>query len=122
MPSSSPARAGALVLLVASLAGVALALYAYLAPLTGVTGTLGALIVILTCALLAIMALALMAVKARAGRNLLRALILIVLAGTAFAALLLHEWWLVAAMVLGLVGLIIDMVRPASPTYAQGAR
>lgn len=106
-------RLGAIVLLLASLAGLALALYAYFIPLTGVTGTLGALVAIVACLALAVLALLLGAVTGRGASIALRVLILIGLAGTFFAAILLHQWWLCAAMVIGLIGLIIDMVRPS---------
>ena len=40
-------------------------------------------------------------------------LILLGLVGTGFAALLLHQWFIVVAMGVGLIGLIIDMTRRA---------
>lgn len=113
MSQSKSSRSGAIVLFVASLAGFAIALYAYITPLTGVNDTLGALIVILATIILAILALVLMAVTGRGARNALRVLILLGLVGTFFAGLLLHQWWIGVAMVVGLVGLILDMVRPA---------
>ncbi|WP_106476846.1 hypothetical protein [Phytohalomonas tamaricis] len=103
---------GAIVLCAASLVGLAIALYAYFTPLTGVTGTLGALAIILVSILLAVLALVLPALKGRGARNALRILILLELAGACFAGLLLHQWWFCVAMVVGLVGLIIDMMRP----------
>lgn len=106
-PHSS--RSGAIVLFVASLAGFAIALYAYITPLTGVTDTVGALVTILACAALAVMALILPALKGRGARNALRVLILLGLAGTGFAGLLLHQWWITVAMLVGLVGLVLDM-------------
>ncbi|GEN27633.1 hypothetical protein HVA01_12790 [Halovibrio variabilis] len=111
LPLSS--KSGAIVLLIASLAGLAIALYAYFTPLTGVTGTLGALVAIVACFVLAVMALLLMQVKTRGASLTLRGLILLGLAGTFFVAMLLHQWWIGVAMVLGLIGLIVDMVRPA---------
>ncbi|WP_110687894.1 hypothetical protein [Salinicola aestuarinus] len=105
-------RLGAIVLFVASLVGFAIALYAYLTPLTGVNGSLGALVVTLACLLLALLALLLVAAKGRGGRVVCRVVILLGLAGTGFAALLLHQWWITVAMVVGLIGLIIDMNRP----------
>ncbi|RJS92387.1 hypothetical protein [Salinisphaera sp. Q1T1-3] len=118
MPQAiKPSRLGAVVLGLSALAGLIIALYAYLAPLTGVTGTLGALLVIGVSALLIVMALVLMALSAGGGRIAWRVLILIALAGNAFAAALLHEWWLCIAMGVGLIGLIIDM---CSPARAQG--
>ncbi len=119
LPLSS--KSGAIVLLIASLAGLAVALYAYFTPLTGVTGTLGALVAIVACFILAVMALLLMQVKARGASITLRVLILLGLAGTFFAAMLLHQWWICVAMVVGLIGLILDLFRPAHyarPTHS----
>ena len=113
MFASLSSRLGAMLLLIASLVGLGIALYAYLTPLTGVTGTLGALVAVLACIALAVLALLLAAVTGRGTSIALRVLILIGLAGTFFAAMLLHQWWLCAAMVVGLIGLIIDMVRPS---------
>jgi len=112
LPSNS-SRVGAIVLLIASLAGLAIALYAYFTPLTGVTGTLGALIAIVACLILAVLALLLTSVKSRGASIALRVLILLGLIGTFFAGLLLHQWWICVAMVVGLIGLILDMVRPS---------
>ncbi|KXS38010.1 hypothetical protein [Modicisalibacter tunisiensis] len=114
-------RTGAILLLLASLVGLAFALYAYFTPLTGVNGTLGAMVAILACIVLAILAIGLAAVPGRGARIALRVLILLGLAGTFFAGLLLHQWWVAIAMVVGLVGLIIDMIRPprtTRPTHA----
>ena len=111
MSPSLSSRPGAFVLLIASLAGLAIALYAYFTPLTGVTGTLGALVAIVACIALAMMALLLFKVKGRGASIALRILILMGLAGTFFAGMLLHQWWISAAMVVGLIGLIVDMVR-----------
>ncbi|MFC0337468.1 hypothetical protein [Kushneria avicenniae] len=105
-----------MVVLIASAVGIAIALYAYLTPLTGVNGTLGALIVILTCAALVVLALGLALCGKRALHNLLRVVIVVVIIGTAFAALLLHLWWLAVAMAVALVGLMIDIFRP-SPAH-----
>lgn len=119
MSSSRSPRLGAIVLLLAALAGLAIALYAYFTPLTGVTGTLGALVAIVACLALAVLALLLAVVKSRGASIALRVLILVGLAGTFFAGMLLHQWWIGAAMVVGLIGLIIDIARPshrANPT------
>lgn len=70
--------------------------------------------VIVACAALAVMALILGAASARAVRIVLRVLIVLVLAGTCFAALLLQQWWICVAMGLGIAGVILDLVRPAS--------
>ncbi|MFG6666829.1 hypothetical protein ACGK9R_06940 [Halomonas sp. HNIBRBA4712] len=113
MSSLKRRRLGAGVLLLSALAGLFIALYAYFTPLTGVTGTLGALVAILACLVLAAAALGLFKLSPGAGLNVLRGLILLGLAGTFFAALLLHQWLLCAAMVIGLIGWIIDFASPA---------
>ncbi|WP_227369447.1 hypothetical protein [Halomonas sp. M20] len=114
MPQSRSSKVGAILLFVASLAGLGVALYAYFAPLTGVTGSIGALVVILACIALAVMALMLAAAKGRGALIALRILILVGLVGTCFAGLLLHQWWIGVAMAVGLLGLILDMVRHTS--------
>lgn len=111
MPTTRSNQLGAIVLLIAALAGLAVALYAYFTPLTGVTGTLGALVAVVACLALAVMALLLFKVKGRGASIVLRILILMGLAGTFFAGMLLHQWWICAAMVVGLIGLIVDIVR-----------
>lgn len=113
MSLSLSSKSGSIVLLIASLAGLAIAIYAYFTPLTGVTGTLGALVAIVTCFVLAVMALSLTKVKARGASIALRVIILLGLAGTFFAGMLLHQWWISAAMVVGLIGLVLDLLRPA---------
>ncbi|WP_299257640.1 hypothetical protein [uncultured Kushneria sp.] len=113
MRSSNP---GAMVVLIASAVGIAIALYAYLTPLTGVNGTLGALVVIVTCAILVALGLGLALCHGRGLHNLLRVVVFAFIVGTAFAALLLHLWWLAIAMAVALVGLMIDIFRP-SPAH-----
>lgn len=114
---------GAILLFAAALASSALAIYAYVTPLTGVSGTLGALIVIVTSIILAVAALVLPAISPRGWRNLWRILILLGLIGICFAGILLHRWWIGVAMVIGLIGLIIDMTgrtRAATPIRTKG--
>ncbi|HET8598101.1 MAG TPA: hypothetical protein VFM22_10095 [Castellaniella sp.] len=105
--------AGAVVLLLSAIVGLALALYGYFVPLTGVTGTYGALLVIILTIVIALMALGLARLAPGAGRAAWRIVLLILLAGTCFAGFLLHERWLSIAMLAGLIGLIIDVLRPA---------
>jgi hypothetical protein len=106
-------RIGAVLLFAAALAGLLLAIYAYVTPLTGVNGSIGALIVIVATLVLALGALVLPVIRHRCWRNLARILLLLGVIGTFVAALLLHRWGIGAAMALGLVGLVIDMTRPA---------
>ncbi len=116
MSQSRSFRAGIIVLLLGSLVGLAVSLYAYFTPLTGVNGTLGALVVILSTIALVVLTLVLAPLSCRSGRVALRVLILLALVGTGFAGLLLHQWWLTAAMVVGLIGLLMDMASPTAST------
>jgi len=107
MLHSHPSRAGTLLLLLAAVIGFAVALYAWLTPLTGVTGTIGALGVAIACAVLAILTFMLRAASGRGARIFLIIVTLVALAGIGFAAALLHQYIITAAMVVGLIGLIM---------------
>ena len=113
MSHSQPSRVGSLLLLLAAVVGFALALYAWLTPLTGVTGTIGALGVAIASAILALLTLILRASSGRGARIFWIVVTLVVLIGIGFAALLLHQGLITAAMVLGLIGLIIISRHPA---------
>ena len=113
MLHSQPSRAGTLLLLLAAAIGFALALYAWLTPLTGVTGTIG---VAIASVVLALLTLILRAASGRGARIFWGIVTLIVLVGIGFAALLLHQGIITAAMVLGLAGLILLGRRPARHT------
>ena len=118
MSQEQSSRLGVMVLFISAVVGCLLALYAYLAPLTGVTGSLGALLAIVVSVVITVMALILAAMSGGTGRIIWRILIVIALAGNAFAGALLHEWWLCIAMGVGLIGLIINIVNSAR---VQGA-
>lgn len=111
---------GVFVLLASAVAGLVLALYAYFTPLTGVTGTPGALAVIVACAVLAVLALTQRVAVKHTARATLRVAIVLLLLAICFAALLLHRWWICVAMGVGLAGVVVDMIRPAST--GNGAR
>lgn len=113
MLHSQPSRLGSLLLLLAAVIGFALALYAWLTPLTGVTGTIGALGVAVASAILALLTFILRATSGHGARIFWIIVILVVLLGTGFAALLLHQGAITAAMVLGLIGLILMSRNPA---------
>jgi len=106
MLHSQPSRVGSLLLLLAAAIGFAVALYAWLTPLTGVTGTIGALGVAIACVVLALLTFLLRGASRRGLRLLLIIITLIVLFGIGFAAALLHQYIITAAMVVGLIGLI----------------
>lgn len=101
------ARTGSLLLLIAAVIGFAIALYAWLTPLTGITGTIGALGVAIACVVLALLTFILRAASARLTRNIMIIVILVALCGIGFAAALLHQYVITAAMVVGLIGLIM---------------
>lgn len=116
MLHSQPSRLGSGLLLLAAAIGFALALYAWLTPLTGVTGTIGALGVAVSSAVLAVLTLILRASSGRGARMFWIIVTLIVLVGTGFAALLLHQGMITAAMVIGLIGLLLLSRRAARHT------
>ncbi len=91
-----------------------LALYAYLTPLTGVSGAFGPLIVIGAALLGAMTALVMPKANGRRCRITLSVLILLGLLGTALAGVLLHRWYIPIALVVGLVGLILETMTGAS--------
>ncbi|MBS0970741.1 hypothetical protein JK232_17765 [Nissabacter archeti] len=106
MSHSQPSRLGSLLLLLAAVIGFAVALYAWLTPLTGVTGTLGALGVVIACVVLALLTFMLRGASRRGARAFLIIVTLVVLFSIGFAAALLHQYIITAAMVVGLIGLI----------------
>ncbi len=100
-------RAWAALVTLAAACGLVVALYHYLAPITGVTGTPGALLVVVSSALITLLGLAWLS---RPHRGLpIRILVLVAASGTLLAALLLHEFWLVAAMAVVLLAGMVDM-------------
>ena len=97
-------------LTIAALTGFGAALFNYFAPMTGVTGTIGALAVVVSTLLLALLGVVL--ARRRTGRSrLVQVLALLVALGTLAAAWLLHEFLLVAAMVVAVLALVADFMR-----------
>lgn len=117
MVQSRSSRLGSLLLLLAAVIGFAVALYAWLTPLTGVTGTIGALGVAIASAALALLTFILRAVASRGARIFWVIITLVVLTGTGFAAALLHQGLITAAMVVGLIGLIILINTPVHSAH-----
>lgn len=112
MPEESAATpVGAIVILVGAAIGACLALYSYFWPMTGVTGTSGAAVVIVSSVLLIFDGLVLWI--ERHGGIFWLALILGALGvlGTIAAAWFLHEWLLMAAMGVVVVGLLLALIR-----------
>ena len=119
MLHSQSSRVGSILLLLTAIIAFAVALYAW-TPLTGVTGTIGALGVAIASAVLAILIFVLRAASGRGARVFLIIVTLVVLAGIAFAAALLHQYIITAAMVVGLIGLI--MLSSHSARYNHSVR
>lgn len=108
--TSHTQRVGPVVLVVTSLIGSAISLYNYLAPMTGVTGTSGALVVVVSSIIL--VACGFILLKSRAGglASTVRIVALLGALGTLAAAWFLHEYWLMTAMALALIGVVIDFL------------
>ena len=111
----SPAGAG--IILLAGLAGAAIALYLFLTPLSGVTGTIGALIVLAACLAVALGGLLMMTT----GGAVWRWLTVLGILGTALAAFFLHGWWIMLAMLVALVGVVLDGIGPVRKTQGASA-
>ncbi len=120
MLHSQSSRVGTILLLLAAVIGFAVALYARWTPLTGVTGTIGALGVAIASAVLAILIFVLRTASGRGARVFLIIVTPVVLAGIGFAAALLHQYIITAAMVVGLIGLI--MLSSHSTRYNHSVR
>ncbi|TYC55771.1 hypothetical protein FMN50_12140 [Rhodobacterales bacterium] len=103
---------GLILMLAGSLAGLVITLYNYFAPLTGVTGTFGAGLVIVACVLLTGAGALMFVSRHGVLLGILRSLSVLGAVLTALAGYFLHEWWLIAAMAIVLVGLVADMALP----------
>jgi len=98
-------------LAVASAVALAIALFDYFWPNNGIHGTAGALLVVASTAVALVLSIVL-AVGTRMAywvMVLVRTLILIDLVGTAVAAWLLNAWWLLALVVLAVIGWILQL-------------
>ncbi|WP_293868242.1 hypothetical protein [uncultured Alsobacter sp.] len=96
---------GPLVIMIAGAAGVLLSAYAYLTPLTGITGAPGALLVIGSSVALVVDGLILRTATRGAVFWLFWLLGVLGAIGTLSAGYFLHAWWLMAAILIVLVGL-----------------
>ncbi|MGY9047869.1 hypothetical protein P775_19035 [Puniceibacterium antarcticum] len=99
-----------------ALGGFAVALYNYLTPLTGVNGTAGALLVVVACLLIAIAAILIQLSRNTTWRGVLRFMVGLGGVLTAVAAYFLHEWVLMAAMGLVIIGLAFDIAQTSQTT------
>ncbi|KFE36453.1 hypothetical protein [Thioclava atlantica] len=113
-------RPRTILIVLGGLAGAGVAIWNFLTPLTGVTGTFGAGLVIASSVLIALAGLAIQMTRPGRLRITLRVLVGLGLLGTVAAGYFLHEWWLIAAMGVVLIGLIYD-VASSRPANAHGA-
>jgi hypothetical protein len=114
-------RTGEALLGGASLIGGLVALFAYLRRGSGVDHTGGALLVVVSSALLVLAAI----VLALSGPSWLRILFLVLailgVVGTGVAAWFLHEWLLLALMVVALIGWAILVAGRGEAARTAGA-
>lgn len=94
----------------AALCGIGISAFNYFVPMTGVTGTAGALLVVCSSILLAAAGVFLLYKHYGGSAMFVRVLALLGALGTILASWFLHEYWLMAAMVVTLVAAIMTMV------------
>ena len=101
----------------AALAGTLVSLVNYFMPDNGIAGTPGALLVVASTALLVVTGLVLRRQGSRSGapQRVLRAIALVLIAGTAWAAWLLEAPTLVAIMGVAALGWAMGMLRRSGP-------
>ncbi|WP_319529894.1 hypothetical protein [uncultured Cohaesibacter sp.] len=97
---------GALLVLLGAAAGLGISCFYYLTPLTGVDGTVGAALVIFSTAIMLLAALIHPALPKGALRFTIKSLIIADIICTFAAGYFLHEWVLMAAMVVALIGAV----------------
>ena len=95
----------------ASVVGLGIALFHYFAPMTGVTGTIGAMSVVCSSLLVALAGVVLWFRHSGSMARTVRVLGWLLALGTIAAGWLLHEFWLVAAMVVALGATTVDFSR-----------
>ncbi len=117
-----PLGSGVIILMVGAALGIAVAAYYYFVPLTGVNGTIGAGLVLFSTVAMLIAAALMPLFSSKAIYMTLGILCLLDVFLTALAGYFLHEWLLIAAMVIALVGVIRAISRFSVIHRHQGAR
>lgn len=111
-------KGGAAVIGFAAIAGCAVSVANYFNPQSGIAGEPGTILVIASTFLLALFAWLMIDDQRRGG--FLRAFVIVSsllnIIGTAFAAYLLHSWFLLGFMALAALGLLVHMVWPRHTT------
>ncbi|MEE2951455.1 hypothetical protein SAMN06297251_11471 [Fulvimarina manganoxydans] len=116
--ASSGTTEGALVVIFGAIIGLIIAAYLYITPLTGITGSFGAILVIVSSALLILDGVMLLGAVTPGSRGVWLTLGFLGALGTLAAAWFLHAFFLMAAMVVVLVGLVMALARPPYATAA----
>ena len=101
---------GPLLLILGAAAGLIITLYYFISPLTGVNGTIGAGLVVFSTGIMLVAALIHPLLPAGMFRATVKFLILVDIVCTIAAGYFLHEWFLIAFMVVALAGAIMDSV------------
>lgn len=99
-------------------AGLLLSIFNYVSSGNGIHGTAGALLVVISSALILIVSLlmAIGALRWRWLRIVVDVLLILGIIGTGFAAYMLEAYWLVALMVLCLIGWLVQVFEaPVQP-------
>ena len=110
----SASTAGLWLMILAALAGLGVSIFNYFDPQSGIAGEPGTILVIVATAILVIAAWLLTGSKLRGrfARGFFTTGLLIGIAGTAFAAYLLHSQALVILMGVALLGWIAYLISP----------
>ncbi len=112
MPQHSTASSvGAAILIAGAVIGTALAIYNFAIPMTGVNGTIGAVLVVVSSLLLVLDGIILWMRRHGGVFWLFWVLGVLGVVGTAAAGWFLHEWFLIGAMAVVLIGLVLTLFR-----------
>ncbi|WP_321338359.1 hypothetical protein [uncultured Cohaesibacter sp.] len=99
---------GPLLLIASAAAGLVITLYHYMAPLTGVTETIGAGLVVFSTSIMLVAAIVHPILPSGVMRKTVMFLILVDAVCSIAAGYFLHEWLLIVAMVVALIGAMIS--------------
>ncbi|MCA0995074.1 hypothetical protein [Alloyangia pacifica] len=113
-----PYRTGLTVIMVSALVAIGCGLYAYFVPLTGVTGVWGPLAAAFGALCLLIGGALMIKARSRGARVILMLLLAIGIVLTAFAAFLMHQWVMLAALGVCALGWIAALSGPEEGAYA----
>ncbi len=116
----SPDRfsSGPLLLILGAAIGLVITIYYFITPLTGVNGSIGAGLVVFSTAIMLVAALIHPILPSGMVRATLKFLILMDVICTIAAGYFLHEWLLIAAMIIALAGAAMGTasgIRSLSP-------